>query len=218
MVNERDLRRRVNRKVNDLLKDAGIVLDKKHTPGIYYPVDSGRCMRRTFFKYKLNVSNELKERAKGRILMSSLLERMYLSILEDMGYSTHVKLSRIVDGIEIRGEADAMNDEEIIELKTVTPTAINKIPFKSDIVQLNIYLWMASRPKGYLLYIKSDNPSIYHLIPVIYTKEVVDTYIDKIKKLHEHIMTNKIPPKIEDTSVCRNCVFRQICEKIDQLY
>lgn len=215
MVDIRELRKLVSKKINSLLDLP--TQEHNHTVGKYYPADAGKCLRRTFFKYKLNVSSEIKERAKGRILMSAILENMYLELLESLGYQTKVKVSKEVDGIEISGEVDAINDEEVIDIKTVTPTAINKIPFPADIAQLNTYLWITDRYSGSLIYVKSDNPSVFHVFPVTYSEKLANETIDRIKKLHQHLIEGTIPDKTENREVCKNCVFRNVCYYIDKI-
>jgi len=190
---------------------------RNHTVGVYYPADSGKCLRRTFFKYKFGASSDMKGRAKGRILTSTILENLCLDVLQSMGYAIKVKISKRVGEIEIRGEVDAINSEEVVEVKTVTPTAMRKTPFKADLAQLNTYMWLADRQKGAIIYVKSDNPSIIHVCPARFNKDLLDTTITRIQALHEHLKNNKIPPKTDSPNACKNCMFKAICSYIDGL-
>ena len=217
MVNERDLYRRVIKLIRELTRREQESNDNPYTPGIYYATDAGRCMRQVFFKYKLGITNDINDKGRGRILMSEIVERLFLEVLEDMGYQTHVKFEKDYNDIKVRGEVDAVNDTEVIEIKTVTPTAIHDIPFLKDIKQLNTYLWLADRQKGVLLYIKSDNPTIFRIFNYNFSEEMLQETLDHIYKIHTHIINNVIPPMTKFKKYCKTCAFREICDKIKEL-
>jgi hypothetical protein len=94
VVSYQALRRNIASKINHLYAEAQGDEEHVYTIGRYYPADAGKCMRRTFFKYATGAVDPMKLSAKGRNVMSLVVERMYLDVLEKMGYKSHVKISR----------------------------------------------------------------------------------------------------------------------------
>lgn len=214
MLDQKLLYKKVRKKVTDLWSLANSEEHHDHTIGRYYPSDAGKCMRKTYFKYVLNTNSDMRIVAKGRIIMSQIVENMYLEILQSIGYETKKRVEKRHGDFVIAGEVDAMSDDEVIDVKTVTPTSINNIPFSKDIAQLNTYLWLTDLQYGWLLYVKSDNPAIYKIYPVHYSPKMMSITLSRISQLHQYLVNNIIPPKTEDQSVCRNCMFRKLCERI----
>jgi len=216
VLDDRKLYKQVKAKILDLWRDTNSG-EHTHVVGKYYPSDAGKCMRRTFLKYKLNVSTDGKLVAKGRIIMSHVIENMYMDILAQMGYQTKVGVSKSHNGILISGEVDALGKDDVIDVKSVTPTALDKTPFPSDIAQLNTYLWITGRPVGYLLYVKSDNPAIFKIVKVHYSQHMMEKTLERIHRLHYYISNDIIPPKVKDPEVCKRCIFRKICSGIERV-
>ena len=213
MLNENELYSKVKKKISELWH-ASSDTEHTHVIGKYYPSDAGKCIRRTFFKYKLGMNSDIKLAAKGRILMSYVVENMYLQLLEEMGYHTKVKVSKAYQGIVVSGEVDAMGQDDIIDVKTVTPTAINEIPFPADIAQINTYLWITGKKIGYLLYVKSDNPAIFKIFEIHYSSKMIETTLQRLLQLHKYLTSDVVPPKTKDTYLCKNCVFKKLCSRI----
>lgn len=217
MVNERELYKKVIGFIRELTTREQELNDKPYTPGIYYATDAGRCMRQVFFKYKLGITNDINDKGRGRILMSQIIEKIYLDVLEEMGYETHKKFEKKYNDIVVRGEVDAVNDKEVIEIKSVTPTAMHDIPFIKDIKQLNTYLWLADKQKGVLIYVKSDNPTIFRIFNYNFSQSMLEESLDHLYKIHEYISSNVLPPPTKVKKFCRTCAFREICDKITEL-
>lgn len=217
MVKEKELYKRVIRRIRELTYREQDDSNNRYTPGIYYPTDAGRCMRQVFFKYKLGITNDISDKGRGRILMSEIVEKIYTEILEEMGYRIHEKFEKEFENIKIRGEVDAVNEDEVVEIKTVTPTSINDVPFVRDIKQLNMYLWLADKENGTLIYVKSDNPSIFKMYHIHFNEQKLLESLRYLQKIHEYIIGNKIPPRTKNKRLCKTCTFREICTKIEEL-
>jgi len=217
MVTSREFYRVMRRKINELFDDI-VKYDGTVHKGHYHANDAGKCLRSTFFKYVVDSSPTTRTIARGRILVSMMLEAIALDALKELGYDTKVHFTKkIDDDIYISGEVDAINEREVVEIKTVTPTAIQYLPFTKDFYQINTYLWLSGRKHGTIIYLKSDNPAKYYTYQVQFREDKLQETFNYFRELHKYVTTNTIPPKTSNVELCKVCVFRKLCQRIDSV-
>jgi len=181
------------------------------TIGRYHPSGIGGCMRQIYYKYLL--TPELSVRAKGRIVWSRIVESFVEELLKSEGYEIEKYLEKkLDDGIVITGRADAVNDQAVIEVKTVTPTAWDKLPRVLHIYQLNTYMWLADVDTGVLWYFKSDNPTFNRWFIYRYDPAMQDRLLNWVRRLHSYLEQHRLPPA-RKTNMCKTCAFKRICAR-----
>jgi len=112
----------------------------------------------------------------------------------------------------IKGRADVVTDEYVVEVKTVNNIPIQ--PFRSHLEQLNFYMQVLDKPKGYVFYI---GRSSYKVAMYEYygDRELFLRTLEKGKELIKALKERK-PPKcnlgiVDQHFYCRNCMYRGEC-------
>ena len=183
--------------------------DKIPDENVFYPNNIGTCMRYNYYRHF--ILPDLHIRAKGRIMMSSIVERMFLDVLKEHGYEVQVPFRKTIDGdIVISGRVDAINSSHVIEIKTITPPMFDKVPIRPHKYQLNTYLWLSDRPYGYLVYFKSDNPAIYRYFKYRFDRDLHNKLMDWVRELHRYIQQRQLPPP-SISNYCKTCPFKKLC-------
>ena len=111
-----------------------------------------------------------------------------------------------VDGVYIVGTPDILTDDSVIDIKT-TSQSVSK-PRDEHVVQVNVYMWMTNRKKGYLVYIiRNENIRIFE---VEYDEKLIELFLHHAKKLAE-CFTKKQAPKPEYGWRCARCQYWERC-------
>jgi len=86
----------------------------------------------------------------GRFRMGELVHEAYCSRLKKNGYEVEKDVYKIYSDYILLGRVDAINDEEVVEIKT------GKKPQLVYLIQLGIYMNMCDRDRGRLVMIASN--------------------------------------------------------------
>ena len=97
----------------------------------------------------------------------------------------------------------------ILELKSISRIREDWIPYPNHVLQLQAYLWMLDRPRGFIVYIEKSRGRIY---PIEVEREASAwaLIIQRARILHHHLLNNE-PPRPEPSSLCRVCDYRRFC-------
>ena len=111
----------------------------------------------------------------------------------------------------LKGRADVVLDDVILELKSIARIREDWIPYPNHILQLQAYLWMLDRPRGFIVYIEKSRGRIY---PIEVEREASAwaLIIQRARVLHHHLLNNE-PPRPEPSSLCKICDYRRICHE-----
>ena len=111
----------------------------------------------------------------------------------------------------LKGRADVVLDDVILELKSIARIREDWIPYPNHVLQLQAYLWMLDRPRGFIVYIEKSRGRIY---PIEVEREASAwaLIIQRARVLHHHLLNNE-PPRPEPSSLCKICDYRRICHE-----
>ena len=101
------------------------------------------------------------EASSPQTVIGDFLHRGFLSWLASSGYyEVEVDLAREYNGYLIKGRADAVSRDEVLELKYMAGFR-ERNPLEHHVLQLRIYLWMAGKYLGRLIYLTPDGFAEY---------------------------------------------------------
>jgi len=116
------------------------------------------------------------ETSSPAIVIGDFLHRGFLSWLKESGfYEIEVELEKEFNGYIIKGRADAISDEEVLELKYMGGFRERR-PLEHHVLQLRIYLWMADKYRGRLVYMTPDGFAEYPIDSPISEMELVELF------------------------------------------
>ena len=112
---------------------------------------------------------------------------------------TEVELEKKINGITVRGRADAIVNQTVIEIKYARSD--QSLPHIHHVDQLRIYMNLAKAEKGVLFYITPERVAQFE-----YSEPMPDSIIaDLIRKFKD----GKPAPRF--AWECRFCPFRKVC-------
>lgn len=175
------------------------------TVGVYFPSESGMCMRRSYYTYLLprptdkaalrifalgnNVHSFIAEALKSSDIFSLVEEERPLKIsYEDKDTSFKV-YGRIDDYVVTKDTGKKI----IIEAKSVGD--INRVdePEPKHVMQLMLYLGAEEADYGLLVYADKKNLSIRQF-RVDYDDDVYKKIVGRFKELDSHLREKRLPP------------------------
>ncbi|MBW2675669.1 MAG: Dna2/Cas4 domain-containing protein [Deltaproteobacteria bacterium] len=109
----------------------------------------------------------------------------------------------------LRGRADVVLNESILELKTIAKIREEYLPYQHHVKQLQAYLWMLDKPRGYIVYIEKGGGRI-HVVEVHRDAGVWAEVCNRARLLHEHLVKGEPPPP-EPSPLCRICDYAKLC-------
>jgi len=141
------------------------------------------------------------------LVWGSLAHFLVENYIDYDGVLCEKSVSVDLGGFKLKGRADIIIDDYIVELKTAY--SLPDKPFNHHVLQLQAYLWMLDREEGFLVYIARRAGGIVSFKierDVKYWIEIVD----RARKLHEHLKKNEIPPP-EKSPLCKFCEYKEYC-------
>ena len=110
-----------------------------------------------------------------------------------------VELEKVVDGITVKGRADAIVADTVIEIKYARSD--RNIPHSHHVDQLKIYMNLASKPFGVLFYVTPERVVQYN-----FADPLPDSILlDMVRKFRAGSPAPRFPWE------CQYCPFRRIC-------
>ena len=174
--------------------------------GTFYASSAGKCPRQVLLE-KMNPTEEIPKKLQGIFLIGDALHEL---VQKAVGGEAEKEVIVREDGVTIRGRADIVLPDEVVELKTISD--ISKIRYKPKhhhVMQLQIYLHGLKLKKGRLVYIsKQDFEIVEHEIK--YSKELAREAINYFKVIKGFEDKGELPPRFE-TNWCWYCPFKSEC-------
>ena len=134
-----------------------------------------------------------------RLILGEIVHRGFLEWLkEEFGYNIEVEVKTEFEGYVISGRVDAMNSDEVIEVKYAADVKDNQ-PYEHHVQQLRIYMWITQAKRGKLLYITPQRILEFEVTTPMRDDEVL-MLIDNWKS-----------PRYEWE--CKYCSFSRICSQ-----
>jgi len=209
MIKEESIPIQIESFVFDTLLEIIKEMDKEeHEEGIFITDVTG-CLRASYYRKVLG--ERLPEKIRFQTLIGKathefLIPRLAFRLGGDIEVRTEYR--------GIRGRADIVTKDYVIELKTVSniPTTV----YRSHAEQLNFYLFALKKEYGYVVYLNRKT-GVVRVREVKKDEKLLEITLVKAKELKEAI-ENKIPPKPhvpirELKTLCSYCPFNSECLK-----
>jgi len=88
-----------------------------------------------------------------RMILEQIVHKGVQEFLRDnFDYNVEVEATKVVDKYLINGRIDALNDEEVVEIKYVQDIFQNE-PYEHHVMQTGLYMWLTDRERGTIVYI-----------------------------------------------------------------
>ena len=197
--------------VSKIVKEWYLRKKEDHEPlskGSFYASSVAKCPRQVLLE-KLNPKMEISDRLLGIFLIGDALHEV---VQEAVGGEIEKEVVIKRGGITIRGRADIVTKDEVIELKTISDVSKVRLrPKHNHYMQLQVYLGGLKRKKGRLVYISKQNFEIVEH-EIKFSKEAFEEAINYFKVIKDFEDKGKLPPRFE-TNWCWYCPFRKDCFK-----
>jgi len=172
--------------------------EEKYDPEWIMPTELATCLRRSWYARK-----------KGRNIIgeSAVLGIVVHNTVQDVAKRFNCEIEKEVEGeiagIKVRGRADLVCDDAVIEIKTTT------IHDQRHYFQLAIYASLLKKDKAYMLYVDRNTANItFFQIDIPF---VLQFAIERLKAYYKAVIENKLPPK-EYSQACKYCVYKSLCD------
>jgi hypothetical protein len=192
-----------------LKKDEEDKVKHKNIPHVYHISSLGYCPRSIFFD-KVAPTEESEDTKSVFLIGNIFHEWIQNNLLE--GYKFEVEIEKKIESVVLRGRIDAINDEEIVELKTTNSLSYQRRPKEEHIVQINTYMGLTGIYKGKLVYIQKndfDNKTF----ELKFNKSLFDETIKKIiaidKQITDNVEYKDVIPRMSPN--CYWCKNKQYC-------
>lgn len=181
----------------------------KIKPSVYHISSLGMCPRLIFFDTTLNVEKD--EEVLRIFLVGNIFHKwMQDNLLSD--YTLEYEINKEFDGIKLVGRIDAINDKEILELKTCSSIGYIRKIKPEHIAQINTYMGITGIHNGRIIYIEKNNLNTKEF-NIKFSGTLFDETIRKIKMIDRKIKENAnykdIIPAMSPN--CYNCLYRIQC-------
>ena len=168
------------------------------------------CPRKEFFSYFYRPAQLYKS---DEALAGEYIHRVIQEQLRRKGYEVEKEVScDLKDGFKLVGRVDAMNNEHIIEVKTVKKF----VDFNVNhwYIQVNTYMHISGVHKAKLVVVERPTGKIF-IKDIEYNKDMAEGLITLAEQVVDAIKNADftILPKCND-SRCKYCEFNIICKKI----
>lgn len=168
------------------------------------------CLRGEFFNYFFQPSQQVQS---DEVLAGKLIHLVIQNKLSKNGYNIECRIEYDLDSPwKLVGRVDAMNNEEIIEIKTTKRFIDFNVPYWFD--QINTYMHITGVSKGKLIVIERPTGRIFQK-EVEYNEESANKIIDLANSLIKAIESkdvSKLP--IFNDFRCKYCYYSWLCSKL----
>ncbi|RLE38249.1 hypothetical protein DRJ17_04590 [Candidatus Woesearchaeota archaeon] len=230
-----DLEGTINQAIDEYLRRE----ERPLVVGVYYPSMISYCLRRLFYLYtsppKPVSSEKLRIFHAGNIIHSFIKEVLEKSEKIELLHNEG-EFAIIIDDIQIRGRYDDMillrgfKEPIVIEVKSIKSFrkwdrerkehVDVELPYSEHVNQLMIYLYAMRCRYGAIVYVEKPTLQI-KVCPVVFDRDRLDMLIDRVKQLHEFIITKTLPPAEAKQNESMRwqcyvaCEFREHCDRCE---
>ena len=172
-------------------------------PDLIYVTDVSQCLLKSWFN-----------RAFGEPPSD---EKVVILVLgDDVHYLLNEKFpvgkgeesaERSINGVRIRGRADRVFSESIIEFKTAT--FIPSKPRDHHVLQLQLYLWLFDKKYGFIAYVSKRDGKV-KAFKVSRDEDIIKKLLDRAIILSKHLKEGTMPEP-EKGWLCDYCEYKSWC-------
>jgi CRISPR/Cas system-associated exonuclease Cas4 (RecB family) len=193
--------------------------------GRYYPSEVGQCMRKSWYSYKSPKAADasmLKIFEAGNRVHEFVVDVLKSEKTPEVELlESELPVTVEVGDVLISGRIDNLikltveNKVVLVEVKSTGWLSTIAEPKDAHVMQLQIYLHALDISEGMLLYVEK-NTFKTKMFSLNYDKEMMDRIVQRFKKLHSHLVNNKLPDPearlVADMKwMCKSCPYNQEC-------
>jgi len=184
--------------INEFVDELHKKFEQKYDPTWIMPSEITTCLRKSFYIRKKG-KNVIGESAVYGIAIHNTVQ----DVAKKFNCEIEKEVNGKIDGIEIKGRADLVCSDSVIEIKTTT------IHDQRHYFQLAIYAKLLNLNKAYMLYIDRDTANItFFQIDISF---VLPFAIERVRAFTNALVNNKLPSK-EYSSLCKYCIYKTYCD------
>ena len=172
--------------------------EEKYDPEWVMPTELATCLRRSWYARK-----------KGRNIIgeSAVYGIVIHNTVQDIAKRFNCEIEKEVEGevagIHVRGRADLVCEDSVIEIKTTT------VHDQRHYFQLVIYAALLKKEKAYMLYVDRNTGNItFFQVDISF---ILPFAVERLKTYYKTVVENKLPPK-EYSQACKYCVYKTLCD------
>ena len=194
--------------------------------GRYYPSEAGNCIRKVWFSYK--IPKETHDELMKIFEVGNMFHDFVVDVIKSEKnpdvelLESEMPLQLQLDDVVISGRVDDIillkvsGEKIIVEVKSTSSLEYAK-PSESYVMQLQLYMHSLKVDKGMILFIEKNTMQC-KWFNLSYNKDIVNKAIERIKKLHESLVKNKMPEpearaRAEMSWMCKKCNYKEECER-----
>ena len=172
--------------------------EEKYDPEWIMPTELSTCLRRSWYARKKG-KNIIGESAVYGIVIHNTVQ----DVAKKFDCDVEKEVEGEISGIHVRGRADLVCDDSVIEIKTTT------VHDQRHYFQLVIYATLLKKEKAYMLYVDRNTGNItFFQVDISF---ILPFAIERLKEYYKSVTENKLPPK-EYSQVCKYCVYKTLCD------
>jgi len=118
-----------------------------------------------------------------------------------------VRVEKEYKGVRIRGRVDRILGDAVLEFKTASRVPLS--PLDHHVDQLQLYLWLTGKERGFVVYVSKVNGDV-KAFEVVRDEERVSELLDRALILSK-CLKEGVRPKPEPGWLCKFCEFRNKC-------
>jgi len=164
------------------------------------------CLRKAYYLRRGLVSSP------PSVAVALLGDSMHSAIQEVLrreGYLTEFEVGLDVEDFRLVGHIDAYHPERGVVLEFKTVGRIPENPYESHLMQAQIYSSLVKARYACIIYISRVDGKV-KIFEAPHDRLALKWAVERAKMLKKALDTYE-PPKREETPLCSNCGFKQIC-------
>jgi CRISPR/Cas system-associated exonuclease Cas4 (RecB family) len=213
---------------NKLIDDYVYRENRPKTVGRYYPSEAGTCIRKVWYSYKYPTqikTDLLKIFEMGNVMHDFIIRVLKSDKMKDIELlKSELPFKLQMDNFLISGRVDnvllvkSSGKTIVVEVKSSGMLkAVNK-PQRHNVIQLQLYMYATGIHNGLLVYLEKNTLQA-KVFDIAFDELMVKDILNRFNELHEHLITNTVPPaeaKITSSDIgwmCRFCEYKEKCGK-----
>lgn len=118
-----------------------------------------------------------------------------------------VRVEKEYRGVKIRGRVDRILGDAVLEFKTASRVPLS--PLDHHVDQLQLYLWLTGRRRGFIVYVSKVSGEV-RVFEVVKDEERISELLDRALTLSKSLREG-IRPKPESGWLCKFCEYKHGC-------
>jgi hypothetical protein len=163
----------------------------------FYVSELGKSKKEIYKSFKNKSENKMDGKTHRILDNGNFVHSRFMKLFAEMGILVCAEIDAVSNDL-VHGRLDCIITDRkqnyIVEIKSCSQWTFQKLiqPSKAHLLQIQFYMYYMNIQKGIILYECKDNQSIKTFY-INLDKELVEKYIEELKKLKEDIIKNNEP-------------------------